>query len=292
MRVYIMTDMEGVAGNLNFEDWCARTGRYYEMGKEFLTGEVSAAAEGFFAGGAKEVVVADGHGNGGINPKLLDPRAELMRGWPGGWPVGLDETYDAIAWIGQHAKAGSEYAHLAHTQSFWYIDLSVNGVSIGELGQLALCASQLGVPAIFASGDEALTKEAEALVPGIETVAVKRGTTPGRGDELDSDAYAKRNCAAIHLSPERARAKIRKGARRAIERFRKSKARFGLIELTPPFERVGRFRSKDGRPEQVARETHPSDVIALMNMPFDMKPLRKGRPKAKKATRRKSSARR
>ena len=45
------------------------------------------------------------------------------------------------------------------------------------LGRCA--AAQLGIRTIFASGDLALTKEAQALVPGIETVAVKRGTTPG-----------------------------------------------------------------------------------------------------------------
>ena len=68
-KVYIMTDMEGVAGVLDFENWCKPESRYYELGKELLTLEVNAAIEGFSRGGATEFLVADGHGYGGINPK-------------------------------------------------------------------------------------------------------------------------------------------------------------------------------------------------------------------------------
>ncbi len=271
MRIYLMTDMEGVAGILNWEDWCRPGAAYYDLGKEFLTGEVNAAVEGFFAGGATEVVVADGHGPGGINPKLLDRRAQLQRGWPGGWPLGIEEeSYDAVAWVGQHAKAGTERAHLAHTQGFNYLDLSINGVSIGEFGQMALCAAQYGVPAIFAAGDLAFTREAAELVPGIETVSVKRGLRPGTGEELPGEAYGRRNTAAIHLQPERAREEIRAGALLAVTRFRE--APFGLVALKPPYERVALFRGKDGGPKTVSRESHPTDLCALMNMPFDPQP--------------------
>ena len=115
MKIYLMTDLEGVAGVLDFENWCEPSSRYYETAKEFLTLEANAAASGFFDAGAAEVVVVDGHGWGGIDPRLIDSRVELMRGWPEGWPQGLDDSYDAIAWVGQHAKAGTAYAHIAHT---------------------------------------------------------------------------------------------------------------------------------------------------------------------------------
>jgi D-amino peptidase len=276
LRIYLMTDMEGVAGILDFESWCHPGARYYDLGKEFLTGEVNAAVDGFFAGGATAVLVADGHGCGAISPKHLDPRAELMRGWPTGYPLGLDESrYDALAWVGQHAKAGTEKAHLAHTQGFGYLDLSVNGISIGEFGQVVLCGGQLGVPAIFAAGDLAFTREAADLVPGIETVAVKRGTRVGTGDELDEEAYARRNLAAIHLQPEKARAEVREGALRALRRFRRKP--FGLVCLKPPYKRVAIFRSRGGGPKTISRESHPNDLCALMNMPFRPKPIGRGR---------------
>ncbi len=271
MKIYLMTDLEGVAGVLNFEDWCTPNSRYYEVAKELLTREVNAAIEGFFAGGATEIVVADGHGHGAVNPLLLDPRAELMRGWPQGWPLLLDKSYGAVAWVGQHAKAGTEYAHLAHTQSFSYLDLSVNGLSIGEFGQFALCASELGVRGIFLSGDRAAAEEARQLLPGIEAVHVKRGTTPGTGDELETEAYAKRNVSAIHLHPQRARVIIRAGAERAMRRA--AVEHFGLIELKPLFTRVARFRAEGDKPRTIATETHPSSVIALMNMLYEQKPM-------------------
>jgi len=272
-RIYIMTDLEGVAGVRDAEQWCGPNGRYYDVGRKLLTLEVNAAVEGFFAGGATEVVVADGHGAGAVNVELLDPRAQLERGWPTGWPGPSLAAggFDAVAWVGQHAKAGTEHAHLAHTQGWNYVDLSVNGVSIGEFGQLALCASELGVRSIFASGDKAFSEEAQALVPGIETVWGKRGTTPGRGDELTAEPYGRRNTAAIHLHPEKVRALVRAGAERATRRAQREQ--FGLITLKPPFERVGRFRpEKPGQPMLVSRESHPSSVIALMNLPFHPAP--------------------
>lgn len=271
MRIYIMTDIEGVAGVLNFVEWCTPESRYYELAKELLTCEVNAAIDGFMVAGATDIVVADGHGCGGINPLLLDERVELMRGWPTEWPLLLDDTYDAVAFVGQHAKAGTEYAHLAHTQDWIYLDLRVNGTSIGELGQFAMCSSELGVPVIFCSGDRALCQEAQALLPGIETVAVKRGTTPGRGDELDADSYSKRNTSAVHLHPERARAAIRAGAERAVRRA--AQERFGLLPLVPPFELVIHFRARGERPPTIATVRHPSSVSALMNMPLEPQPV-------------------
>ncbi|NOZ24309.1 MAG: M55 family metallopeptidase [Planctomycetes bacterium] len=270
-RIYIMTDLEGVAGVLNFDDWCHPESRYYDLAKEFLTNEVNAAVDGFFHGGAKEIVVADGHGPGALNPDLLDPRAELMRGWGRGWPFNLDEGWDAIAWVGQHAKARTEFAHLAHTQGMNYLNLSINGVAIGEFGQLALCASQLGVRVIFGSGDLAFTKEAQALAPGIETVAVKRGTSPGAGDDLDADAYRKKNVPAIHKQPKRAREMIREGAVRAVARA--GREDFGIVPLKPPYRRVAVFRQTADQPRTYSIETHPKDVIALIAMPYKRKPV-------------------
>jgi D-amino peptidase len=267
-RVYIMTDMEGVAGVLDSENWCKPEGRYYELGKELLTAEVNAAIEGFARGGATEFLVADGHGHGGINPKLLDRRAELARNWsPPPYPFSLDASFGFAAWVGQHAMSRTENAHLAHTGSFGVFETTINGTPVGEFGEMALCATQLGVRVIFGSGDLAFTREAQALVPGIETVAVKRGATPGRGDECDRDAYAKRNLAAIHSQPERARKMITAAAERAIRRA-KADAGFGLLTLKPPFERVTILRRQGKQPRLIGRSSHPGDGIALMNAPM------------------------
>jgi D-amino peptidase len=266
VRIFMMTDQEGVAGVVDW-DWAEAN---VDQAKRLLTLEVNAAAEGFFEAGATSVLVVDGHGQGGINPELLDERVEFLRGWgkrpP--WPLHLDEGFDCLAFVGQHAKAGTEYGHLAHTQGVRYVDLAINGVSIGEFGQLVLCASELGIRAIFGAGDLAFTKEAEAFVPGIETVWVKRGLSPGSGDELDEDAYRTKNRGAIHRSVVQARRLIRAGAVRALRRAEAEA--FGIVPLKPPFERVARFRPHKDRPyPTVSRETHPTSVIGAMNLPSE-----------------------
>jgi D-amino peptidase len=273
MKLYIMTDLEGVAGVLNFDDWTGPGKPYYDTAKELLTAEVNAAIEGFFAGGATNILVSDGHGPGAIDIRRLDPRVLLLRGWgEGPWPLCLDTSFDAVAFVGQHAKAGTEYGHLAHTQWLGCLDLSINGVSIGEFGQLAMCASELGVRTLFGSGDAAFTEEAKALVPGIETVAVKRGVKPGRGDELTEEEYGRFTSSAVHIHPNEARRLIRDGAERAIRRAQGED--FGIIPLEPPFERVMKVRASADRPQKtISRATHPTSVIAAMNMSDEPAPL-------------------
>ena len=43
IRIFITTDLEGVAGVLDSENWGLWESRYYEAGKELLTREVNAA---------------------------------------------------------------------------------------------------------------------------------------------------------------------------------------------------------------------------------------------------------
>jgi D-amino peptidase len=273
LKLFIMTDVEGVAGVLNFQEWVSPGMHYYDLARKLLTLEVNAAVEGFCEGGATEILVVDGHGSGGIDIELLDPRVEYQRGWGAGpWPLSLDETFDGLAFVGQHAKAGTPFGHMAHTQGLGYLDLSINGLSIGEFGQLAMCASELGVRTIFGCGDEAFTREAKELVPDIETVSVKKGVKPGSGDELTEEQYERFTASARHLHPIRARQLIRHGALRAIQRAKTKE--FGIIPLQPPFEKVTRLRPSAKRPHKtISRVTHPSSVIAVMNLQGEAVPI-------------------
>lgn len=267
MKVYIVTDMEGVCGIVNFEDWVLPESRYYEEGRRLLSLEVSAAAEGFFDSGATEVHVVDGHGAGGIDQRHLDPRTCLIRGAHGPYPFGLDGSFAAMAWVGQHAKAGTAFAHIAHTGWFNVLDYRINGVSVGEFGQMAFCGAFLGVASIFGAGDEAFTLEARALIPGIETVSVKRGLIPGSGDEYAAEGYRTRNLAAVHLHPEKARALIRAGAARALARFRCDPVGFHRLSARPPFRRDVSYRAEGRKPACRAYAEHPTDLIRMLNAP-------------------------
>lgn len=265
MKIYIMTDMEGVCGVLDRENWVMPDGRYYEEGKKLLTLETNAAIEGFFKAGATEILVADGHGHGGVIHQLLDERVEYIRGFPDPYPFGLDSSFDVIAWIGQHAKAGTEYAHIPHTGSHNVLDFRINGISVGEFGEMAMCAASLGVYSIFASGDRALTKEAGLLVDGIETVEVKRGLKPGTGEECCLENYCNRNIAAVHMSPAKARRLIAEGAERALKRFVQNKESFQLLDIKPPYRKEIEYRAGGGKNAYKVTGTDEKDLIRLMN---------------------------
>ena len=82
MRVYLMTDLEGVAGVQNSLEW-TRPGQYwYDLARQLLTQEANAAVAGFIAAGADEVLVADGHGPGAVYAA-----ARSCTGRAGYWPL-------------------------------------------------------------------------------------------------------------------------------------------------------------------------------------------------------------
>jgi D-amino peptidase len=211
VKVYIGTDLEGVAGVVSFTDQSSSTGRYYDAAKKLLTAEVNAAVDGLLDAGVTEALVSDGHGPGAISFEDLHPQAKLMHGRPLA-PRSVRNPiiakYDACVMIGQHAMAGVATGNQNHTQSSRTIDYyTLNGRRIGEIAQFALCQGALGLPLIFLSGDEAACREAEELIAGLTTVAVKKGL--GRGS-------------AISLSASESRHRIREGVGLAVERHRQS----------------------------------------------------------------------
>ncbi len=110
-------------------------------------------------------------------------------------------------------------------------------------------------------------------MPGIETASVKRGLRRGEhGDDLSEREYQRFNTGAVHVPPARARTLIEAGARRAIARARREV--FGIVPLTPPFERIVLLRPDDTHPtKRISRETHPTSVSGVLNLPYDPKPL-------------------
>ncbi len=179
MRIFMMTDLEGVAGNTTFTTDTYPDGKYYEAAKRRLTAEINAAVAGLVEAGATDVLVFDAHGPGGVDYDTLLPPARLLHGRPVPPRRVMDETYstcEAAVIIGQHAMAGVRDGDMNHTQSSQQIDrYTLNGKQIGEIAQFALYQGAFGIPLIFVSGDEAACAEARELIPGVHTAAVKQG---------------------------------------------------------------------------------------------------------------------
>jgi len=221
LKVFISVDMEGITGVVNWED-VSRTGKDYDYFRRIMSLEANAAVEGALAAGATEIVVRDSHGSArNILPELMNPRARLLRDWSGGPLVmmeGIDDTFDAVIFIGYHAKAGTVDALLDHTSSGNVTDVSINGVSLPEAGYNALIAGRFGVPVVFVAGDRAICNQVQALFGTVETVAVKEGI----------------GSAALTLHPEVSRERIRAGVQRALSNL----SRFKAYDLGAPYTLV------------------------------------------------------
>jgi D-amino peptidase len=170
--VFVITDGEGVAGICRQE----QTEPTDPELKQLLTGEVNAAVDGFLAGGADEVVVWDGHdGSRTLSATTIHPRAKLAIGYIGPL-LTLDRGYAAVAFVGQHSKAGTGAAIMAHSyDSLGIQNMLLNGKPVGEIEVRAAMAGHFGTPVIFLSGDRAAVKELHDIVPDAVTAEVKEG---------------------------------------------------------------------------------------------------------------------
>jgi D-amino peptidase len=209
MKVFIVSDMEGVAGIVK---WQQVTGGHamYEEGRRLYTGEINAAVRGAKAAGATEIVVMDCHGAGegwtfnSLIPEELDPDCEFVvqNEWTE-YTEFLESDVDAALFVGMHAMAGTRDGVLAHTvsgSSWWR--LRFNGVEVGETGINAALCGTWGCPVVLVTGDEAACREGRKLLGEVTTAAVKKGL--GR-------------FSARQLPASRARQLIEDAARRAVE---------------------------------------------------------------------------
>ena len=230
LKVFISVDMEGLAGVVAGAD-VSPSGADYQHFRAIMAGETHAAIEGAFRAGATDVLVRDSHGDKrNLLPSDVDPRARLLRGassGPKNMMEGIDSTFDAVVFVGYHAKAGTPNAILEHTSTGNVVDLTINGVSLPEGGYNALTAGLYGVPVVFVAGDRAVVSQLRALLGPIEAVAVK--------EEIGGDAI-------LGMSPKRAQDEIRRGVEQAI----RTRSRARAYKLTAPYTMV--LKVKQERP--------------------------------------------
>ncbi len=225
-KVYVSVDMEGISG-VNGNDQTSAGQPEYARARRLMAEDANAAIRGAFAGGATEVVVNDSHGSQrNLLPEDLDPRVRLISHSfkRHGMMEGLDETFDAVIFVGYHAKAEAPRGLFAHTGSGVVRDLQVNGVSVGEGGMNAAMAAWYGVAVALVTGDDAAVEEVKAAAPGVRTVAVKRAI----------------NTRAVELLPlVEARRLIEDGAKQAVAAAKKpAPVRRGPYTVTMRFRDV------------------------------------------------------
>ena len=221
MKVYIQTDIEGIAGFCFFEnrkDASVENFHHRQRMRRLLTDEVNEAVKAACESGADEVLVNDSHGSGyNILFEDLDPRCRIIHGRNCSGPhwLPLLEGSDAMVLIGMHAMGGTPVSITPH--SLW----KVNGgrLFLSEGTMAAAIAGDLGIPSVFVSGDDKITAEFKEKIPAIEALAVKQALSPYQ---------------ACSMIPARACELIGQGVRNGLKR-RKEIAPYriqGPVELT------------------------------------------------------------
>ena len=227
LKVFISVDMEGLAGVVTGNEVNVN-GPDYAHFRTIMVGETNAAIEGAAAAGAVEFLVRDSHGGKrNLLPGEVDSRARLLRGanaGPKNMMEGIDESFDAVIFLGYHARAGTPNAILEHTSNGNVIDFSINGVSMPEAGYNALVAGLYDVPVAFVSGDQAFVDQAREVLGPVGVVATKQ--------EIDD--------AVLSLSPAEAQDQIREGVEQALQNL----DRVRPYKLSSPYTMVLQVRNE------------------------------------------------
>jgi D-amino peptidase len=177
-NLFIITDLEGVAGVTRFEQ-ARGNSPGIDHARDLLTAELNSVIDGInHFDNSIGIHAWDGHGYGGIaKDKLLPVKKYLPPSHVNLPRYFRDEHVEALLFVGQHAMSNTPRANLCHTMSHETIDhYAINDTLVGEFGLWAAVAGEIGMPTIYLSGDDKACEEAKRHVPDIVATAVKTST--------------------------------------------------------------------------------------------------------------------
>lgn len=198
MRFLLMTDIEGVTGVTTYEQ-----AERSAFGREMLMHDLLAVIGGIRSMGAHEIVVYDMHTDGrNVDMSRLPEDVCTVVGKPidGKTYRGAGGKFDGLFLVGLHAMSHAPGAMLAHSYLREYDEIYLNDTLVGEIGVEAALAGEQGTPLLFVAGDDKGCGEAEQLLPGVTTAAVKRSLGPAQALCSTPDASAR----ILHAAAQRA----------------------------------------------------------------------------------------
>ncbi len=204
MKVFISVDMEGIAC-VTHPDHVKQEGGAYEAARRWATREANAAIEGALEAEATEIVVSDGHGKmHNLIPDDLHEDVKLVQGIPRPLLMmeGLEAGFDAVLFIGYHARAGNPSGTLAHSFSGYVREVRLNQEPVSEALFNAAVAGHFDVPVALIAGDSELAGEIEDKLPWVERVVTK---------------WSLSGTSARNLTPKASQNAIRSAAKTAIK---------------------------------------------------------------------------
>ncbi len=257
MKIYILADMEGIAGIRMIEQVRIGSAEYGPACK-LMMADMNAAIDAAFAAGATEVVACDTHGGGGqVALAEMDARATYETPNARRIMPSLDRETAGLVLLGHHAKAGTLNGFLDHTMSSesWF-EYRINGQAVGEIGIEAAYAAHFGVPVIAVSGDAAAAEEARALLGNVECAVVKHGIGRNRA-----------HCVALPEAHQRIRAAV-SAAVRDVRRYTPwAPALPATVELTMYRSDLAEHYAGRAGIERIDARTLRAQITALSELP-------------------------
>jgi D-amino peptidase len=177
VKLYLSTDMEGVAGVTSWEQVDARTPHPdYAIYRRYYTREVAAAVAGARRTGAADVLINDSHGP--MRNLLFDELPTDVRVVFGNRkPFSMvqdAQRYDGAFFVGYHGAIGDADAVLCHTYTPSVIyDVRLNGIRCSEATINAALLGAWGVPLLMVTGDRTTVEGVQAQMPWVHGVIVK-----------------------------------------------------------------------------------------------------------------------
>ena len=180
MKIYISVDMEGLAGIVHFSQEKEEQARFRKAMHNQLQWVIEGIQKSEKNSEIEEITIADSHGSG-MNLDYdflsdLDDRIYLISGSPRVnymMPL-LDESYDAVFFVGYHGGVGALNANMDHTYALSIIhNFKINGKAMSETQINAAYASEFDVPVACIIGDSGLEKEVKEVMPWVHYVKTK-----------------------------------------------------------------------------------------------------------------------
>ncbi len=178
MKLYISSDMEGVAGVTAWQQVDARTPHpEYHMYKQHYTREVAAAVRGAQRSGASDVTINDSHGpmrNFVFEELPRDVRVIFGNRKPYSMVQDCDGGYAGAFFIGYHGGIGDADAVLCHTYTPSVIyETRLNGMICSEATLNAAVLGYHGVPLLYVTGDRTTVDGVQRQMPWVRGTIVK-----------------------------------------------------------------------------------------------------------------------
>jgi D-amino peptidase len=189
VKLYISSDMEGVAGVSGWEQVDARTPHpEYAIYRRYYTLEVAAAIAGARSAGAGEVLVNDSHGpmrNLLFDDLPADIRVIFGNRKPYSMVQDGDRGWNGAFFVGYHGAIGDADAVLCHTYTPSVIyELAINGELCSEATINAALLGTWGVPVLLVTGDRTTVEAVQRQMPWVRGAIVKESIGAFSADSI------------------------------------------------------------------------------------------------------------